>query len=197
MARYGFGIESSVRIFATPYYPSVVTALSVMQKERMHLTEGDYQRDLDRLAKESMGVYYDSYAGKFMDARGNYVQDRLQIDSLLFLVTVENKSFPCVIPFSFASGRPIADLVDYPCYTPLMSDLEERIELRNEKGESMKPRYILGRKGTLLFHDQTLLVIFPLSQNGHHFLDGSKEIVMMIRGFGDDIRLRFPLEFMR
>jgi len=197
MARYGFEIESSVRVYATPYYPSVVTALSRMQKERKELSEGEYEKNLDQLAKESMGIYYDSYAGRFMDARGNYVRDRLQIDSLLFLVTIENKSFPCVIPFSFASQRPIADLLSYPCYMPLLNDLEDRIELQNERGDRMKPRYILGRKGSQLFRDETMLVVFPLRKDGRHFLEGSEEIVMIIHGFGDEIRLRFPLEMMR
>ncbi|MBI1804480.1 MAG: hypothetical protein HY033_01475 [Ignavibacteriae bacterium] len=197
MARYGFDIESSVRIYATPYYPSVVTALSKMQQERKQLTEGEYQRDLDQLAKESMGIYYDAYVGRFMDPHGNYVRDRLQIDSLLFLVTIENKTFPCVIPFSFASNRPIADLMSWPCYIPLLTDLEERIYLQNERGDRVKPRYILGRKGSQLFKDETMLMVFPLRQDGRQFLEESETITMVILGFGEDIRLRFPLEFMR
>ena len=80
---------------------------------------------------------------------------------------------------------------------PLLNDLEDRIYLENQLGDRVQPRYILGRKGSQLFKDETMLVVFPLRQNSRHFLDGSEEIVMVIRGFGDEIRLRFPLEMMR
>lgn len=189
--------NANIRIFATPYFPVVVTALNRLQQLNANMTDDESKISLNKFARETMGVYYDWYEDKFLDPRGKYLKDRTQIDSLLFVVTVENKTFPCTIPYSFALKRPIMDLLALPCYSPVLDDIDNRIFLENDKHEILQPRYIYGRKGSQLLKDETLLVMFPLRSGGTSFLEGSNMIYVIIRGFGDDIKLPFSLAMMQ
>jgi len=189
--------QSTIRVFATPYYPSVVMALSKKQQLLKRMSEPEFRKTFDDLARESLGLYYDWYSSCYFDSRGNYLKNRLQIDSLLFLVTIENKNYPCALPFKFVENGSISDILDLPCYTPVLGDLRQRIFLENDKNELIAPRFVWGKKGNQLMKEETLFVMFPLKYDSHHFLEGTKNIYMIIRGFGDDIKLTFPLTLMR
>ncbi len=189
--------NAAIRIFATPYSPSVVTALTRKEQILKGLSEKEFQKSFDQMARETLGLYYDWYSSAYYDARGNFYRSRLQLDSLLFLVTIENKTYPCAIPFPIVSHRTLAELLDWPCYTPMLADLENRIYLTNDRGDRVVPRYIWGRKGTQLMKDETLFIMFSLHAGSEHMLDGTENLYMVIRGFGDDVRLTFPVSVVK
>jgi len=188
---------SAIRVFATPYYPSVIAALARKEQLLKHRSKEEFQQDFDQLTKESLGFYYDWSNTRYMDPRGNFLTDRSQFDSLLILVTIQNKTYPCEVPFSFASQHSLAEVNDWPCYTPVTDDLENRIFLRNDFDDYIAPLFVWGRKGDQLLKEETLFVRFPLHQNGKNFLAGSRAMHLVLRGFGDDIVLHFPLDLMQ
>lgn len=197
MAHNVYDQQGTIRVFATPYYPSVVMALSKKQQLLKRMSEKEFRKTFDDLARESLGLYYDWYSSAYFDARGNYLRNRLQIDSLLFLVTIENKRYPCAIPFRFVENSPILNILDWPCYTPVLGDLRERIVLGNDSNEFIQPKFVWGKKSEQLMKEETLFVMFLLHQDSHHFLEGTKNLYLIVKGFGDDIKLTFPVVLIR
>ncbi|MBI5022049.1 MAG: hypothetical protein HZB59_11495 [Ignavibacteriales bacterium] len=197
----------NIKVFATPYYPSVVLALEGVEQRIKHLQDDEYRRNADRLLKEAVGLYMDWENYKFMDARGNYVSDITQIDSMQFLITFENRSWPCNIPVmtsiksfggAFAySTAPIAGLADWPCYMPYIKDLNDRIFLVNDENMFIKPQFIWGIRNNILSQPETVFAMFHFRRGDHHFLSGSKKMYLVIKGFENDIKLSFSLSMMR
>jgi hypothetical protein len=121
------------------------------------------------------------------------------LDQLQFLLTLRNNSWPCAVPTqTLKVGNsyhqvPLATQADWPCYIPGITDLDQRILLVNDKGVSLKPRYVWGRRNNELTLEETLVVMFDLRKDGVHLFDGSENIYLVLTGFENEIRLKFPL----
>jgi hypothetical protein len=161
---------------ATPYHPQVIMAIQRMAQKRANWTEEEFQKNVDILLKEAMGMYYEWNTRRFVDSRGNYVKNVSQFDSLLFLITIENK----------AGGS----------YIPDISNIENQIFLMNDKGNILKPKYVWGRKNIQLITSENLFAMFSFLGVNVHFLDDVKEVSLIIKGFEHDIQLTFNLSMM-
>ncbi len=192
--------SSNIQAIATPYYPSVMTAISRMRQVQMHWSEAAFRVYTDSLVKDNTGLAINWSDMAFIDARSEVVKDNLQIDSLMFLVTLKNKSWPCNVP-QLLIGKLQVPIVlnpaDWPCYIPDITHLENTIFLANDKEQYMRPLYVWGKKRNEMTMDETLIVMFLLRGGSYHFLRGSNNMYLVIRGFEPEIRLRFDLAMMR
>ncbi len=195
--------STCIRVMATPYYPAVIAAASRLGQSRTHTSEDAYQRDMDTLLKAEVGLFMDWQKGALVDARGNYYHSVSQIDSLMFLISIINTS-SCNIPSVSVELRPhlfqsvpLASLSDWPCYIPDITDLENRIVLLNDKRDILHPRFVWGKRHNQLTTEETLLVMFPLRNQERHFLDGSENMYLILKGFDHDIKLHFPVSEIR
>ncbi|MBA4311119.1 MAG: hypothetical protein C0417_00665 [Chlorobiaceae bacterium] len=197
----------NIKVFATPYYPSVVLAIERAEQRIKHWQDDEYRQNADKLLRDAVGLYMDWENYKFMDARGNYLRDITQIDSMQFLITFENRSWPCNIPimttlksyggsYSYTSA-PIAGLADWPCYMPSIKNLEDRIFLVNDKNKFIKPQFIWGIRKNILSQPETIFAMFHFREGDHHFLNGSKKMYLVVKGFENDIKLSFSLSMMK
>ena len=188
-ARYNFNDprSSDIKVVAIPYYPSVISALT----RRAHIlgplqypaftykhTEERYRNDLDTLLAGEAGVYIDRTTGQYLDSRGNYLRSPTQLDSLMFYLSI------------WSDGT-------RPGLSPDITDLENNIFLINDRNETIRPLRAVGKRNMRLTTEEKLLLMFPLYQNDHHFLEGTDNMSLVIKGLGDEIRLRFPVSMMR
>lgn len=165
----------TLKVFATPYYPSVIVAIARARQRALHQNQAQYQMYADALAKDDLGMYIDWNKDEFVDARGNYFRDPLQLNSLMFLVTLQNWGWPF----------------------PEISHLENDIYLANDSAKYVLPTFVWGRRHNYLIVDETLFIMFQLRKGDHHFLDGSENMYLVIKGFEKDIKLTFPLSMIR
>jgi hypothetical protein len=172
----------------------------------MHWSESEFQFNVDVLMKEDNGMYVDWPTGRLVDSKGNYFKNHTQIDSLMFLVTINNTAWTSAnslvrvaIPVNEKSGIPVmVPLVTADqSYVPDISNIEQRIYLVNDKGKFIKPKYVWGKRNNVLTTEESLFAMFYFRQGDHHFLSGSDEMYILIKGFESDIRLEFPLSMMR
>ena len=165
------------KVIAMPYYPSVIISINRRAQRDNEWSEQEYRNNLDTLLRANVGLYMDWKEGKFVDAKGNYFKDCLQVDSLMFNVTLRNRS--------------------WPRFTPDISDIDQRIFLVNDKQKFIRPKYVWGRTASALKMEETFLVMFAFRSGDHHFLQGSRYMYLLITGLERDIQLTFPLSMMR
>ena len=189
----------NIKVFATPYYPCVITAVCRMSQTKKRWSENEFQQSMDAILVGQAGLYMDWESNRLVDSRGSYLRNPLQMDSLLFLITISNRSGPCNYPMLISRGgtRPLTKPSDWPCYIPDISDLENRIYLINDKNLFVKPRWVWGKKKNELTHEETLFAMFQIRNGDAHFLEGSTSMYLGIKGFENDIKLTFPLSMMR
>ena len=169
--------NTTIKVFVTPYYPSVILASERAWYDRRHFTEQEFKSSAEELARVNAGLYIDWQKNLFVDGRGNYFRGPLQLDSLMFMIYMEKQ-------FS-------------PFYLPYIGDLEQHIYLVNDKDKYIRPRYVWGRRQNLFVMPERLLAMFPLRNEGHHFLEGSEKMYLIIKGFYSDIKLTFDLSKIR
>ncbi len=167
-----------VKVFAIPYYPSVIVASERVWRDRSPVPDSEFRASTEQLARANAGLYIDWKTNRFVDGRGNYFRGPLQLDSLMFMIRL--------------------DVVGFSTDWPYIGDLERRIYLVNDKGLYIKPRYVWGRhQEVLAFSGESLLAMFPLRVGDHHFLEGSSRMYLVIKGFDADITLTYDLSRVR
>mgnify|MGYP001385341187 CR=1 FL=1 len=193
--------RTNIKVIATPYYPSVIMALYRNGNEIKQWTKEQYQTDVDALMKDDVGLYYDWVSNKLIDGRGNYYRDKSQIDSLMFLVTIQNRAYSSggsMMQVKVGASIVWAPLVSPDqIYIPDISTLEDRIFLVNEQKMFIKPKYVWGKRHNTLTIEETLLLMFNLKNGEKHFLEKSENMYLVVKGFERDIELTFPLAYMR
>ncbi len=172
-----FDNRTNIKIMVTPYYPSVILAIQRNAQRKYGWAETEFRLNTDVLFHEALGMFYEWDTRRVVDCRGNYLKDKCQFDSLLVLISIENKG--------------------WPSYIPDITYLEDRIYLVNENNKFIKPKYVWGKKKNILIFSETLLAMFCLREGEYHFLEGSKEMYIAIKGFESDQRLILPLSMMR
>lgn len=188
----------NVKVIATPYYPSVITALNRTDQRVKHLSEEQYRSNMDQQFQEDLGLYVDWKELRLVDGNGNYYKSVLQIDTVTFLITIENKNWPCVSPLWMFGGviTPLLGLADYPCYTPDIGHLEDSIYLYNDRGQFVRAKSVWGRQRSQLTMEETLLAKFLLRDGEQHFLTGVRKMYLGIEGFDAKVKLEFPVRLM-
>jgi len=169
--------RTHIKVIATPYYPSVVLAIERNAQRINHWTEEQFRVNAEELLKDNVGLYIEWETNRFVDSRGNYYHNVEQIDSLMFLITIENQG--------------------WGSYMPDISNLEERIFLMNDKGKFIKPKYVWGKRRRYLTMPETMFAMFHFRKGEHHFLEGSDKMYLVIKGFENDIKLTFSLSMMK
>ena len=180
----------NIKVVATAYTPSVIMAVNrraailgryhqpipfseVPPIEPTEVTEKDYRPTIDLLLQEENGLYYDWEKEKYVDARGNYVQEYTQIDSLTFLLVIHN--------------------VGWPAYLPDITHLEDQIFLVNDQNKFITPLQVWGkRRNKLTIIEENLIMKFQLRKDDYHFLQNSQRMYLVITGFDEKITLEFP-----
>lgn len=193
----------NIKVMAMPYTPWVVMALNRLSQSKQRWSDTEYEHQLDAALKGISGLYLDWDVNHFVDSRGNYLRNVGQLDSLLFMVTLRNNSWPCNVPVisvPISSGgqttykdAPLLSPVDYPCYIPDITDLDARIYIETDNGLTIKPRVVWGRKRNLLTLEETLLVMFPLRSGTQHLFDKTGEVYLVLKGFDAKIRFTFSM----
>ncbi|MDI6767399.1 MAG: hypothetical protein QME52_11300 [Bacteroidota bacterium] len=200
--------RTNIKVIATPYYPSVNLAIQRNAQLVNHWTEEEFRFNTDMLLRDNVGMYIDWETNRFVDSRGNYFRDKLQIDSLMFLITIQNKAWPCnsmVMANVRGVVQMMVPLISFEqCYIPDISNLEERIFPVNEKNKFIKPKYVWGKIKNHLTMSERIFAMFHFSkrdgnsqEGNYHFLHGSEKMYLIIKGFEMDIKLTFPLSMMR
>ncbi|MBI4810906.1 MAG: hypothetical protein HY800_05600 [Ignavibacteriales bacterium] len=184
MSHNYFDIYTSIKVIATPYYPSVIIAIQRNAQLANRWKDEEFRFNTDMLLRDNVGIYIDWETNRFVDSRGNFFCDKLQIDSLMFLIRIDNKR--------------------WPIYIPDITNLEDRIFLVNDKGKFIKPKYVWGKRRDQLTMHETIFAMFHFTNRkgnpleaGYHFLDGSEKMYLIVKGFEMDIKLAFPLSMMR
>src|SRR5437899_1053491 len=90
-----FDQNTSVKIFATPYYPSVILAIQRAAQKVNHWSEETFCANTDTLMADAAGMYVDWKQNRLVDSRGYYLRDKTQIDAIEFLITIDNIGWPC------------------------------------------------------------------------------------------------------
>jgi hypothetical protein len=191
-----------VKVIATPYYPAVIAATNRAEQRTGHLSESDFRMNMDQQLWEDLGLYVDWRIHRLVDARGYYFKTILQVDSLTFLISISNTSWPCVSPIVVSPTGifPLFSSNDFPCYTPDISHLEDNIYLVNDRDDSLKASSVWGRRLNTLKTEETVLVKFQLNGSDRHFLDGTESIYLLIMGFDSPpipIKLKFSVAMMK
>ncbi len=198
----------NIKVAATPYTPWVVMAVNRMSQLRQHWSTLKFEQQLDTTLPIMSGLYYDPNVTLLFDSRGNFLRDPDQLDSLMFLITLRNSSWPCQAPAIAHSivtnpgdrgtivntSVPAGTPSNSPCYIPDIVDLPQRIFLRNGSGLIATPKYVWGRHHEQLTTEETLLVMFPLHVAGQNLLTNAKALVLVIDGFDTPINLAFHLD---
>jgi hypothetical protein len=195
--------SSVIKAIATPYYPAVIAATNRAEQHTARLSEPDFKKNMDQQLWEDLGLYVDWRNHRLVDAGGNYFKTILQVDSLTFLISISNTTWPCVSPMvvSPIGMFPLFSSSDFPCYAPDISHLEDNIYLLNDRGVSLKARSVWGRRSNTLNMEETVLAKFQLNGSSDpHFLDSTESIYLLITGFDAPlipIKLKFPVSMMK
>lgn len=168
-----FDVNSRVRVYATPCYPVFITAYNRKEQLQQQWTDEDFRREVERQGREFLGMTVNWQTWEFLDVKQGVYRDRTQLDSLVVLITIVNKS--------------------YPYYSPDLTTLKDRVLLRDDAGHTLRPLSMKGRKGDLLVREETVSVVFPVRRGARHFLDGSATVWLVLEGFGDDVTLPLPV----
>lgn len=165
--------RTNIKVYATPYCPSVIAAMTKFRWLQIPVPQPVAESDFETLLRESFGMYYDRENGKIMDARGNYFMNKTQIDSIMFLITIENHG----------GG-----------YFPDITSLENQIFLVNDQNKFIHPKYVWGRKNNILTMPEVLFVMFKVKEGDYSFIAKSDNISLFIKGLEQDITLKFPIK---
>jgi len=193
--------NAKVKVLALPFSPSVLTALTRLDQLKQHWTADQYMRHLEDQLAIIAGVLYESKADQYYDAKGNYLNKLGQLDRMVFMVEIQNTTWPCVNPIlawsPFGQTTLFQSLTDVPCYMPDITDLDQRIFLTNERMEVVRPISVYGKKNNLLTVEENLIIIFPVSESSKGFFEGTKDITLNVAGFDCEIKLPFNPERIR
>jgi hypothetical protein len=194
---------ANIQVIATPYTPAVIAAINRVSQTKGHWSDDETQHQIDTSLFLQAGLFFDWQTNQLMDSHGNYMGKSGRLDVLQFLVTLRNKSWPCNIPVQTVnhgtqhkpmfSLDPIAKPTDWPCYIPDITDLDQRIYLTNDRGLSVKPKYVFGRRNNQLTMEETLVVSFDLHSGDRYLFDESENISLALEGFDVPIKLTFPI----
>jgi hypothetical protein len=132
--------QSPVRLFAVPFTPNVLTALTRLDQMKKHWAADEYMQNLEEQIAIIAGVLYDNRADQYYDAKGNYLSRPSQLERLVFYVNLENKNWPCANPVVITGsgnvdGGGIMTTLwgnnpsNIPCPIPDITDLEKDIVL--------------------------------------------------------------------
>ncbi|MDI6734408.1 MAG: hypothetical protein QMD50_02910 [Patescibacteria group bacterium] len=189
-------MRTNIKVYATPYNPTVIAAMSKFRWLQIPVHQTEAESNFEALLKDNFGMYYDWNHQKIMDSRGNYFKDKTQIDSIMFLITIENyawitsMTWPQLLP-QLPDGKNITNIaLDIPDIT----HLEDQIYLINEQNKFIKPKYVWGKKRNVLTMPETLLAMFEVKTENYSFLEKSEKIFLCIKGLEQDIKLEFSLK---
>ena len=187
-----FDNEAPVRILATPFNPLVITAVNRLSQEKNSLTESQFTESLREDLVRYAGLSFDTVRGCVIDKRGRAYVNELQLDSILFLVSVYNININGDISNLALSGS-VFDLKNFPLYDQNVEYFRDRLYLENARKELLKPNWFAAKEGGRLVDGQSFIAMFQLDQETFHFLEGSGTMTLIVKGFGADIRLPFDL----
>ena len=200
--------EKNVECIATPFYPSVVMALNQLQRNQHHWTEEEARLHLDEFLRGSSGIFVDWKDGRFVNARGNYFRDQTDMDSLLVVFTMKNTTYPCAptqvnVVVKTGAGKgyntfaPLLPTADWPCYTPNIVDIDQRIWLLNADGDTLRPKYVSGRRHETLTTPETIFAMFALREADRHFLASTNRATLEVSGFNTQMRFELDVAKMK
>ena len=72
------------------------------------------------------------------------------------------------------------------CGSGALSDVFEAIDANGNK--------VAIKSLKVFFKEETLLILFPLRQEGGHFLEKSKHVYLRVNGIDGDMKIEIPLE---
>ncbi len=183
--------HTNIKVYATPYCPSVIAAMTKFRWLQIPVPQPVAESDFETLLRESFGMYYDRDNEKIMDSRGNYFKNKTQIDSIMFLITIENHAWMN----SLLLGEGMLDIPgSHVLDIPDITTLENQIFLVNDENKFILPKYVWGRRKNILTTPETIFVMFKLKEGDYSFIAKSDNIYLCVKGLEQDITLEFPLK---
>jgi len=199
--------RTNIKAIVTPYYPSVVKALNREAQKQSHWSEKVYQQTTDRLIYESCGMFVDweDENEPVYDYKLKPLNNPLQFDSVMFLLTLRNVGWPCgkklrlSVPTSYGYREIIIPLEEPDCVPPDIKNIQNMISLMNQRTDILHPKTVSGRKMSYLTNiEETIFIKFIFNDGEKHFLDSSDAYYLFIlNGFESEIRFKFPIDYMR
>lgn len=202
-------LDSPVRLFAVPFTPNVLTALTRLDQLKKHWAADEYMKNLEEQIAIIAGVLYENRSDQYYDAKGNYLSNPSQLERLVFYLNVENKSWPCANPVMITStgsggeGQGYmtnlwgGNISNIPCYIPDITDLEKNILLENDDHEVLRPASVSGKRQNMLTQPENMIAIFTLKAGGKSFFNHTKKFTLVIMGLGDPVRFTYSLDILR
>jgi len=198
---------TNVGVVVIPYYPSVITAINRSMQATKGWDEDELQRSIAlTVSDDTMSSLFQNHAN-LLNEKGNYHRDILELDSLMFFVTLTNRSWPCAVPLvevQMSKDATVRKMVpmflqsDMPCPSYDISTLAEHVYLLNDQNLKLHPRWIWGRKHESLTSQETLLLMFKFRSGEYHFFRKTKgSMKMVVEGFDRSVYLDFPLARIR
>ena len=198
---------ANIGVVVIPYYPSVITSINRSLQDQKGWDENEFERSIAMTLVDDTASSLIREHTKLLDDKGIYHKDILEIDSLMFFVSLTNKTWPCAVPLVEVQTGPLPgqrQLVplfrqnDMPCLTPTISNIENNIYLVNDQNFQLHPTWIWGRRHETLTSEETLLMMFYFRSGSYHFFKKTKETMrMVIEGFDTKIQFSFPISRMR
>ncbi len=198
---------ANIWVVAIPYYPSVITAINRSLQAQNRWDETEFERSIAMTLVDDSASSLICEHTKLLDDKGIYHKDILEIDSLLFFVSLTNKTWPCAVPLvEIQTGpqpnqrkfAPIFLQSDMPCLTPAISNIGANIYLVNDQNLRLHPKWIWGRRHETLTSKESLLMMFQFRSGSYHFLKNTKETMkLVVSGFDMEINFSFPISRIR
>jgi hypothetical protein len=187
-----FEIDPKVRVIATQLNPIVLSAINRLDQKTKGWTEEEYRTSLQEDLHRYLGLTIDPMYHYAAETGKNFQHNERFLDSLVFIVSLLSTQQTLYIGNPSLEGR-FFDLKNFQFFEPDLTELKDRIFLENDQRQLLKPNWLGGKEPIRLIRNETFLVMFQLQQPSGHFLSSSNSMVLVIKGFERDIRLKFQL----
>jgi hypothetical protein len=194
--------ETNVGVVVIPYYPAVITAINRSMQATKGWDEDELQKSIAlTVSDDTLSSLYQNHAS-LLNENGIYHKNILELDSLMFFMTLTNRSWPCAVPLIEVQGPtptdrkmvPLYPQSDMPCPQYDLTKLAEHVYLMNDQNLKVHPTWIWGRRHENLTSQETLLLMFRLRAGEYHFFKKtSGSMRMVVEGFDREVYLDFPL----
>lgn len=195
--------DQGILAIVFPCTPRMLLVYNWRRYAKHQINIRTFEENTDRQAQTCLGAYFDSRTDRFIDAKGKYVRNFGQLDSLLLIVSLESKSSgldPLLRSYFTWSGRTddniMSDFLN-PSFSPEaypeMNAMKERITLEANRRELASPKYIRNGGGRLGGRKGDLLIMFAVNDVMRTYLESHDSVDIRIDIGDKPITLSIPL----
>jgi len=174
------------------------------RRYKMHLiTEEEFKENADRQARTCLGLAYNGENDMFVDPQGRFVKSFNQIDSMLFIITLESRSSG-LNPFLRGYFKDISrtdnnalSLFLNPAFSPSsfpdISRLKDRIKIEGDREYLTSPTYVRNGGSVIQGRKGDLFVMFPVTAGMRRYLETHDSVNLKLEIGDEEIIVAVPL----